>query len=193
MRARSRRPPGNDTVRFEPWSLPKWRGKGCANERRVVSVFEIKNTHYRNSCLEGSVLTGRSGSRLKRIYAVSKTFRIPIRHSLGFGIASQIVRRQPRHPDASGGFLDDVPNRLYRHPISPCLSHFVDPAKQPSSINCGCGEPIVQFGSHPIGNRNRSNVTSLAHQINNGPMLFALLEMIQCQSHGFMPPQPTRE
>ena len=30
-------------------------------------------------------------------------------------------------------------------------------------------------------------------QINNGPMLFALLEMIQCQSHGFMPPQPTRE
>src|SRR6266566_9624862 len=92
---------------------------------------------------------------------------------------SQIVGRQLRHADALGGFFHDVPNGLYRHAITPCPSHFVDPAKHPSSINCGCGEPIVQFGSHPIGNRNRSNVASLADQINNGPMLFALL--IQCQ------------
>ncbi len=34
---------------------------------------------------------------------------------------------------------------------------------------------------------------SLADQINNCPMLFALLEMIQCQGHSFMPPQATRE
>jgi hypothetical protein len=46
----------------------------------------------------------------------------------------------------------------------------------------------VEFGSHAIGNRNRPNMASLANQIDNGPMLFALLEMIQCQSHGFMPP-----
>jgi len=70
---------------------------------------------------------------------------------------------------------------------------FVDPAEQPSSINCGCGEPVPQFGPNPIGNRNRPNVTSLANQINNGSMLFALLQMIQCQRHGFMPPQPTRK
>src|SRR5215469_10356876 len=119
--------------------------------------------------------------------------RTATRHSCSCGIASQIVRRQLRHSDASGGFLHDVPNRLYRHPISPCPSYFVDPAKQPSSINCGCGEPIVQFCSDPIGNWNRSNVASLADQINNGPMLFTLLEMIQCQSDGFMPSQPTRE
>jgi hypothetical protein len=50
------------------------------------------------------------------------------------------------------------------------------------TINCGCGEPIVQFGSHPIGNRNSSHVTSLASQINNGPMILALLEMIQSQA-----------
>jgi len=62
----------------------------------------------------------------------------------------------------------------------------------PRSITA-CGEPIVQFGSHPIRNRNRSDVASLANQINNGPMLFALLEMIQPQRHGFMPPQAARE
>jgi hypothetical protein len=43
------------------------------------------------------------------------------------------------------------------------------------------------------GNWNRPNMASLSNQLNNGPMLFALLEMIQCQGHGFMPPQPTRE
>jgi hypothetical protein len=40
---------------------------------------------------------------------------------------------------------------------------------------------------------NRSNVASLTDQVNNGPMLFALLEMIQSQRHGFMPPQAARE
>src|SRR5579864_3692100 len=90
----------------------------------------------------------------------------------------QIVRRQLRYSNASGGFLHDVPNRLHRHPISPRSSHFVDPAEQSSSINGGRGEPIVEFGSYPVGNGNRSNVTPLANQINNGPVLFALLEMI---------------
>jgi len=34
-------------------------------------------------------------------------------------------------------------------------------------------------------------MSGLAHQIDYGPMIFALLEMIQCQSHGFMPSQAT--
>jgi len=71
-----------------------------------------------------------------------------------------------------------------RHAISPCPSNFVDPTEQFSSINSSCGEPTVEFGSHP---------TSLADQINNGPMLFALLEVIQSQRHGFMPSQAARE
>src|ERR1700751_5401051 len=72
---------------------------------------------------------------------------------------SQIVRRQLRPSDALGGFLHNVPNRLHRHAISPCPSNFVDSAEKLPSINCGCGEPIVEFGSHPVGNWNRSNVT----------------------------------
>src|ERR1700751_4443428 len=106
---------------------------------------------------------------------------------------SQIVRRQLRPSDALGGFLHNVPNRLHRHAISPCPSNFVDSAEKLPSINCGCGEPIVELGSHPIRNWNCSNVASLADQINNGPMLFALLEMIKSQRHSFMPPQAARE
>src|SRR5229473_1132453 len=106
---------------------------------------------------------------------------------------SQIVWRQLRHADALGGFLHNVPNRLHRHAISPCPSNFVDSAEQFSSINSSRGEPIVEFGSHPIRDWNCSNVASLADQINNGPMLFALLEVIQSQRHGFMPSQAARE
>jgi hypothetical protein len=36
-------------------------------------------------------------------------------------------------------------------------------------------------------------MASLAEQINNGPMFFALLEVIQSQRHRFMPPQAARE
>jgi hypothetical protein len=86
---------------------------------------------------------------------------------------SQIVWCQLRHAGALGRFLHNVPNRLHRHAISPCPSDFVDPAEQLSSINCSCGEPMVQFGSHPIGNWNRSNVASLTDQVNNGNALRA--------------------
>jgi len=78
---------------------------------------------------------------------------------------SQIVWRQLRYANALGGFLHNVPNRLHRHSISPCPSNFVDPAEKFPSINCSCGEPIVEFGSHPIRNWNCSNVASLANQI----------------------------
>src|SRR5882724_7979557 len=73
---------------------------------------------------------------------------------------SQIVWRQLRHADALGGFLHNVPNRLHRHAFSPCPSNFVDSAEQFSLINSSRGEPIVEFGSHPIRNWNCSNVAS---------------------------------
>src|ERR1700694_4810965 len=106
---------------------------------------------------------------------------------------SKIVWRQLRHADALAGFLHNVPNRLHRYAFSPCPSHFIDPAEQFASINSSCGEPIVEFGSHPIRNWNCSDVASLADQINNGPMLFALLEVIQSQRHAFRPSQAARE
>jgi hypothetical protein len=60
-------------------------------------------------------------------------------------------------------------------------------------VDLGGNEPIVEFVSHPIWNRNRPNVASLANQIDNSPVFFAPLEIIQSQGHGFVPPQPARE
>src|SRR5258707_4766585 len=105
----------------------------------------------------------------------------------------QIVWRQLRHADALGGFLHNVPNRLHRHAISPCPSNFVDSAEQFSSINSSRGEPIVEFGSHPVRNWNRSNVASLTHQVDDGPVFLPLLKMIHRQCDGFVSSQPTHE
>jgi hypothetical protein len=43
------------------------------------------------------------------------------------------------------------------------------------SWSCGCGQPIVQSDSDPIRNWHRPNVTCLTNQINNGPMILALV------------------
>ena len=57
----------------------------------------------------------------------------------------QIVRRQLGYADALGGFLHDVPNRLYRHPISPCPSYFVDPAEQQFALKLAVRKKCVFF------------------------------------------------
>ena len=89
------------------------------------------------------------------------------------------MRRQFSYTNGLRGLLYDVPDRLFRDAFSPCLPNLVDPAKQSSSINCGRGEPIVQFISHPIRKRNRSNVAAFTNQIDNSPVFFALLKVIQ--------------
>jgi len=73
-------------------------------------------------------------------------------------------------------------------PSPHALPTLVHPAKHPSSINCGCGEPNRPVRFSPNREPEPFEHGLPAHEINNGPMLFALLEMIQSQSHGFMPP-----
>jgi hypothetical protein len=92
----------------------------------------------------------------------------------------QIVRHQLGHTDALGGFLHDVPNRLFRHAIAPYPPYFVNSAEQFSSIN----RSITAAASHSsnslftqsgIGTV-RTNVASLTHQVDDGPLFFPLLE-----------------
>src|SRR5258708_8155952 len=60
-------------------------------------------------------------------------------------------------------------------------------------MNAGRNKPHSQFAFHPVRNRNRSNVASLTHQVDDGPVFLPLLEMIQRQCDGFVSSQPTRE
>jgi hypothetical protein len=80
-----------------------------------------------------------------------------------------------------------MPDCFFRDPFSPWLPNFIDPTEQLASVNRGRYEPLVHLVSHPIGHWHRSDVRSLTHEIDNCPVLLALLKMIQSQSYGLVP------
>ena len=121
----------------------------------------------------------------KKLNLIELTSRSVAQPSAG---PTQIVRRQCGDAGRPCRFLHDVPNRFFRDGISPRLADLIYPAEHCSSINSSRNQPIVQFASHPIGNRNSSNMTTFASQIHNCPMLLTLLKMIESQSHSFVPP-----
>jgi len=53
--------------------------------------------------------------------------------------------------------------------------------------------PVVQKIPHPIGHWDRPNVTSLSAQVNDCPMAFALLEVIDRQTGEFVTPKPASQ
>jgi hypothetical protein len=55
------------------------------------------------------------------------------------------------------------------------------------------GQPNVKVLFNPVRHRHRSYVTALSDEIDNGPMLFPLLQMGEAQLHGFVPPQAAGE
>jgi hypothetical protein len=62
--------------------------------------------------------------------------------------------------------------------VSPRLSNLVDSAEHLPSINIGRGEPLIQLTFHPIWNRDCPDMARFADQVDDGPMLLALLKVI---------------
>src|SRR5260370_6896541 len=103
----------------------------------------------------------------------------------------QVMRGQFRHTDAFRAILHNVPDRLFRHAVSPCPPHPGDPAKDPAPGNSSRAQPLVQLLFHPVGDRNRPDVPRLAHEIDNRPAFFALLYVIHPHPNASIPPPPT--
>jgi hypothetical protein len=85
------------------------------------------------------------------------------------------MRGQFRHSDSFRAILHNVPDRLFRHAVSPCPPHPGNPAKDPAPAIPAALSPLVQLPFHPVRDWNRSDVSCLAHQIDNRPVFFALL------------------
>ena len=67
-------------------------------------------------------------------------------------------------------------------------------ASEQPPVRDGCGAgPFVQSRFNPIGNRNRSDVSTLANQIHDGPMLLALLEITHLEFGHLSPTQTAAE
>src|SRR6266568_2812187 len=103
--------------------------------------------------------------------------------------AAKVMRRQLCHANSFRILLYHMPDRLLCDAIAPNAAHFSYSAENPAPVDPSSMEPLVQFRNHPVGNGDRSNVSSLTQQIDNGPVILALLEMVESQTDCLMPPQ----
>ena len=103
--------------------------------------------------------------------------------------SAQVVRRQFFDASFRSELADNVPDDLLGHTLTPDPPSSVDPTKHSSGSKSRTLDPNVKDRLHPIRHRNRPNVTRLAHEIDNGPMLLSLLQVSEVQFHGFVPPQ----
>src|SRR5260370_25467285 len=91
------------------------------------------------------------------------------------------------------GVLHDMPDYLFRDPVSPDRARTIHTSEQPP-VRYGCGlGPFIQSRFDPIGNRNCSDVSTLANQIHDGPMLLALLEITHLKFGHLSPTQTAAE
>ena len=101
----------------------------------------------------------------------------------------EIVRRKFAHANFCRELFDDVPDEPLRHLFTPNLAGATHAAEEATTGDSSGFHPVVQEIPHPIGDRDSPNVTSLPAQVDDCPMPFALLEVINCQTSEFMTPK----
>ena len=103
------------------------------------------------------------------------------------------MRRQLIDSRLRGELTDDMPDNFLGHTFTPDPPRSVHTAEQPAGSNSRAGQPNVQVLLNPVRHRHRSYVTALSDEIDNGPVLFSLLQVGEGQLNGFMPPQAAGE
>ena len=93
--------------------------------------------------------------------------------------AATVMGRQAGYAGARG--LHHVPDHLFGKAIAPDRTPSRDATEDSSFGNRRSRQPAVHRGLDPIGHRDGADVGGFAHQIHNGPMVFALLQAIQPQ------------
>ena len=95
--------------------------------------------------------------------------------------ATKILWRKLRDSNFPCKFLIHMPDNLFCHPLTPNGSRPRNASKQSPTSDSGCREPIINDLFDPVWNRHGSNVARFPHQVNNGPVIFVLLQMVKCQ------------
>ena len=66
-----------------------------------------------------------------------------------------------------------------------------DTPEQSSGRYAGCGYPPIDHRFDPFGHRDGSDVPAFADEVNDGPVLFALLQMHEVQISQLAPSEST--
>jgi len=100
----------------------------------------------------------------------------------------QIVRCQFGNAQFPRLILNRVPHDFLRYFTAPRASVSADAAKNSSVRDPRCRRPKVKRPFDPIGHGYGPDVSTLADEINDGPMFVATLDVIQAQLDQLAPP-----
>jgi len=100
---------------------------------------------------------------------------------------AQVMGCQFVDPSSCGIFPHHMPYGLFRKALSPRLSHLVHAKKQLTRCEVSSFDPLVQNLLHPYRHRDSADMPGSSLQIDDGPVLFTLLNVAEVQFDGFMP------
>lgn len=76
------------------------------------------------------------------------------------------------------------------HTLAPTFASSTDTSKQPTAGQTSCRSPNIEHSLHPLWYRHGSNMPALADKVDDGPVLFPLLEMSEIQISQLASPEP---
>jgi len=92
--------------------------------------------------------------------------------------ASKIMRREFCNSNLSSVLPDNVPDYLLCHFVAPNRAGSANAPEHPANSDASRHQPFIDCPSDPVRYWNCPNVASLTNKIDNGPMIFAPLEMV---------------
>src|SRR5262249_34455636 len=105
---------------------------------------------------------------------------------------AKVVGRYLFNPSFRGILANHVPDSLLCQTFSLSLSNFVHASKHFTRRNVRSLETLIENMLHPCGHRDRAGMTRFSLQIDNRPILLALLNMAEIQLHRLMASYATR-
>ena len=100
------------------------------------------------------------------------------------------MRRKLGHTQLNGELLNYMPDHFLRYELTPNSSLPRNASKQSSTSDSSRHDPFIDL-LDPVWNRDRSHMTRFPNQIDDRPVIFALLQMIQRQFGQLTTTQPT--
>ena len=99
--------------------------------------------------------------------------------------APQVVRKQNVNARELCVSANDPPDYVLTDAITPNVAGLTDAAEDESRLDTSAGDPGVDGQFHPGGHGDSANVTALADQIDDCPVLVSLLKMGYAQPSEF--------
>ncbi len=106
---------------------------------------------------------------------------------------TKVVRRQVLDGCSLGAVLHDIPHRSFRYAGSPSLACAANAPKYAAFAHACRNEPGIDSALDPIRNGHGPNVSTLADQVDDGPMTLAPLKMSDHKFGCLLPAQPAAQ